>query len=81
MESSDISIETDIKNHTCYCFDDIIKIEDFNLDNILRDEKSNENILVYDISYKNLIAKPLCIRFVKIDGFIRVYDGTRYLVL
>ena len=26
-------------------------------------------------------AKPLSIRFDKIDGFIRVYDGTRYLVL
>ena len=23
----------------------------------------------------------MCIRFTKIDGFIRVYDGTRYLVL
>ena len=26
-------------------------------------------------------AKPLCIRFDKIDGFIRVYDRTRYLAL
>ena len=28
-------------------------------------------------------AKPLriCIRFDKVDGFIKVYDGTRYLVL
>ena len=26
-------------------------------------------------------AKPLRIRFDKIDGFIRVYDTTRYLVL
>ena len=26
-------------------------------------------------------AKPLRIRFNKIDGFIRVYDGARYLVL
>ena len=26
-------------------------------------------------------AKPLHIRFDKIDGFIRIYDGTRYLVL
>ena len=25
-------------------------------------------------------AKFLCIRFDKIDGFIRVYDRTRYLV-
>ena len=38
--------------------------------------------MVYDISYKNLIgAKLLHIRFNKIDGFIRVYNGTRYLVL
>ena len=26
-------------------------------------------------------AKPLRIRFNKIDGFVRVYDGIRYLVL
>ena len=45
-------------------------------------EKSYENILVYDISYKTLIgAKLLRIRFEKINGFIRVYDQTRYLVL
>ena len=74
--------EIDIKNRTCYYFDDIIKIEGFDLDNILIDEKSYENILVYNISYKSLNnSKPLCIRFDKIDGFIRVYDGTRYLVL
>ena len=57
----------------------IIKIEDFNLDNILIDEKSHKNILVYDISYKTLVgAKPLRIKFDKIDGFIRVYDGLDY---
>ena len=33
-----------------------VKIEDFNIDNILLDEKSNENILVYDMSYKTLIG-------------------------
>ena len=48
------------KNCTYYYFDDIIKIEDFYLDNTLMDEKSNENILVYSILYKILItAKPL----------------------
>ena len=26
-------------------------------------------------------AKPLCMRFDKVEGFISVYDGTRYLVL
>ena len=52
------------------------------LDNILIDKKSCENILIYGISYKTLIdPKPLRIRFDKIDGFIRIYDGTRCLTL
>ena len=34
------------------------------------------------MTYKTLTgAKPLRIGLDKIDGFIRVYDGTRYLVL
>ena len=41
-----------IKNRTCYYFDDIIKLEDFDLDNTLIDEKSHENIVIYDISHK-----------------------------
>ena len=46
------------------------------------DNESYKNILVYNISCKSLIdAKPLCVRFEKKDGFIRVYDGARYLVL
>ena len=37
--------------------------------------------MVYDISYKTLIcARPLRIRFDKVDGFIRVYEWTRYLI-
>ena len=34
--------KNNIKNRACYYFDDIIKIEDFHLDNILIDEKSYE---------------------------------------
>ena len=46
------------------------------------DEKSHGNILIYNISYKTLIGpKSLRIRFDKIDGFLRIYDGTRYLIL
>ena len=40
MESKDRSKEIDIKNHTCEYFDDVIKTEDLDLDNILIDEKS-----------------------------------------
>ena len=44
--------------------------------------KDHENILVYNTLYKRLIgSKSLDIRFDKINGFIRVYDATRYLVL
>ena len=49
---------------------------------ILIDKKTFAHILVYNISYKSLIdSKHLSITFNKIDGFVRVYDGTRYLVL
>ena len=71
-----------IKNRTCNYSHDIIKLEEFDIDNILIDEKSHENILIYDISYKTLIgSKTLRIRFDKIDGFITIYDGRRYLTL
>ena len=41
MEINDESGGND-KNCTCYYFDDTIKIEDFDFDNILLDEKSYE---------------------------------------
>ena len=81
MENNELK-EVRIKNRTRYYFDDLIKSEDLDVDNILIDKKSNEVILIYDISYKNLIdPKTLSIRFEKIDGFIRIYDGTTYLLL
>ena len=81
MKSNDKLKEIDNKNHACYYFNDITKIKRFDLDNILTDKRLYENILVYNISYKNLIdSRPLCIRFDKIDESIRAYDETRYLV-
>ena len=81
MKNNDKLKEINIKNRTSYYFDDIIKFEYFDIDSILIDEKSYQNVLVYNISYKTLIgAKHLRIGFHKIDGFIRIYDGTRYLV-
>ena len=45
-------------------------------------KKSSENIIIYKISYKTSIgAKELPIRFDKINGFIRLHDRARYLVL
>ena len=60
MNSNDKLKEIYIKNRTCYYFDDIIKIEDFDLDNILIVENTYENILIFNISYKTFIdTKPL----------------------
>ena len=36
----------------CYYFDDIIKLENFNFDNILIDDKSHENILIQGLYIK-----------------------------
>ena len=45
----------------CYYFDDIIKIEDFDFGSVLLDEKSFENILIYDVLNKTLIVQDLCV--------------------
>ena len=82
MEKDNELKKVGIKNRTCYYFDHIVKIEDFDFDNILLDEKLSENILIYDASYKTLIdAKPLRILFDRVDGFIRDYNGRKYSVL
>ena len=37
---------------------------------------------IYDVLYKTLIgAKPLRVMFDKVDGIVRDYNGTKYLVL
>ena len=93
MESKDELQNIGIKNRTYYYFDDIMavkynKILFYNFilyylrDITLLEKKTYENILIYDISYKTFIAsKPLCNRFDEIDGFIKIYNGIRYLVL
>ena len=73
-----VSLKNCMRNY----FNDIIKFDDFDSHNILLDEKSYETIFVSDILYKTFIsAKPFRIRFDKIDGFIKVYDGRKYFVL
>ena len=55
-----------IKNRSCYYFDEITKIEDFDFDDILLNEKSDENVLICDILYKTLIgAKPCTLGSIK----------------
>ena len=81
MENNELK-KVGIKNHTCYYFDDIIKIENFDFNNVSLVEKSFENNFIYDVLYKTLIGtKLLRIMFDKVDGFIRDYNGIKYLIL
>ena len=74
MESINEWKEIDIRNRTFYYFDDIMSV------GVLLN--SYENNLFFDILYKTFMgAEPFRIRFDQIDGFIKIYDGTRYLAL
>ena len=82
MESKDELKEIQNYNRACYFFDDIIGVreKDIDFNDVLLDEKlykeKYENILIYDISYKNLTGwKPLRIWFDKTDGFIKINLG------
>ena len=60
MASKDELKEIDVKNRTCYYFDDIMTVIDIDFSDTLLDQKPYENISIYDTSYKTFMgAKPL----------------------
>ena len=61
MENNDELIEVDIKNHTCYYFDDIIKVEDSDFDNILIDENHTKALWFKTFSTKFCFVQNLCV--------------------
>ena len=78
MESKDELKETDMKNRTCYYFDDIMAVTDIYFSDILLDEKSYKAFKNTLISYKTFMGSiPVRIRSDKIDGFIKTYDGIK----
>ena len=50
-----------IKNRTCYYFDDIIKLEDFAIDNIWIDEKHTKIFLFVTFHLKLSLVQNLCV--------------------
>ena len=84
MESKNELKEIDIKSRSCY-LDDITRAIDIYSGDILLYEKSYKKygiVLIYGISYKTCVGSiPLRIRFDKIDWCIKIYDGTRDLVI
>ena len=60
----------------CYYFENIIKCEDFDFDNILIDGKSHENNFIYGISHTKLwLEQNLCIL-----GSIKQMDWLEFMM-
>ena len=83
MKSKNEFKKIDIKRRVCYYLDDTINDTEINFKNISLDKKSYENTSVSKKLYKTpASAKPLPVRFSKIDGFIISFDGEiKHLVL
>ena len=60
MDNKD-ELKNNIKNRTCYYFDDIIRIRDINPNSILLNEKLQRKILIYDVSYKTFMGEKPCV--------------------
>ena len=60
MENKD-ELKNNIKNRTCYYFDDIIRIRDINPNSILLNEKLQRKILIYDVWYKTFMGEKPCV--------------------
>ena len=82
--------DIDIKNHTYYFYDDIVKIKNFDPNEIKIDEKSYKNILIYHIGYvTNKDSKYLEINSInplyfivnKVNGYFEEINENKYLML
>ena len=81
--------EIDIKKQT-YFFDDIIKVKNFDRNNIIIDENSYKNILIYYIGYVTIkdskyvkinSVNPLYLIFNKVNEYFEEINGNKYLTL
>ena len=82
MENNDELKEIDIKNWTCYYFDDRIKIQDFDFRWYFNRWKTIQKYFgIWQFIQNFVWFKTIAIRFDKVDRFARFYDGMRYFVL
>ena len=82
--------DIDIKSHTYYYFNDIIKIKNFDPNNIKIDKKSYKNILIYYIGYmttknstyvKIYSVNPLYLIFSNVNEYFEKINKSKYLTL
>ena len=82
--------EINIKNQTYYFFDDMINIKDFDSNLLKIDKKSYKNIDIYYIGHITMkdsdyvkinSVNPLYLIIEKVDGYIEVKNGNKYVIL
>ena len=71
MESSDELKEIDIKNCTCYYFDDVMRVGDFDFDNMLLVKKSYKNSYENNILFMAFHTKRLWVQIHCVLGPIK----------
>ena len=82
--------QINIKNLTCYFFNDMINIRDFDSNLIKIGKKYYKNIGIYNIGYTTIkkiddyeninSVNPLYLIIGKADGYIEENNGNKYLV-
>ena len=82
--------EVNIKNQTCYFFDDMINIKNFDPSSLKIDKKSYKSIDIYYIGYINVkdsdhvkinSVNSLYLIINEVDGCIEEINGNKYLAL
>ena len=82
--------DIDIKNRIYYFFNDIIRIENFDSNNIKIDEKSDKSIVIYYIRYvtikdwkyvKMFSVNSFYLISGKMNGYVEETNGNKYLML
>ena len=82
--------QINIKDWTCYFYNDIIDIETFDSNNLKLDKKTHKNLDIYNIRYvtiKNIgfgydvnSVNPLYLRIDNASGYIKEMNKDKYLV-
>ena len=65
-------------NRTCYLFNNIINIENFDLNNMKIDQKSYKTILIHYIGYVTI--KDLKYLQINIPSFIRYFQESEWIL-
>ena len=81
-----VTKQLNIKNRTCYFYNDLINIKNFDPKLLKLDKKSSMDINIYSIGYVSKkdeynidSVNPLYLLIGEIDGFIEEKEGNIYL--